>query len=165
MPAPNIHIFTATIHKIGINPYVFVPATILARLFREAKRDKGPIPVKMVISDVEFVQHLVKYRGEWRLYLNTPMRKAAGKETGEKMTMGIFYDSAAREEPVNKHLDEALAKNKKAKQVFLSLAPSRQKEIVRYINQLKTSEAVETNVVKAINFLLGKQRFVGRDKP
>jgi hypothetical protein len=39
-----------------------------------------------------------------------------------------------------------------------------QKEIMRYINNLKTTESVERNVERAIRFLLGKDRFVGRDK-
>ena len=57
----------------------------------------------------------------------------------------------------------ALADNKKATAVFASLSPSRQKEILRYISNLKTEQSVEKNIVRAINFLLGKGRFVGRD--
>jgi hypothetical protein len=38
-------------------------------------------------------------------------------------------------------------------------------EIVRYLANLKTEKALDTNIDKAINFLLGKERFVGRDKP
>ena len=33
------------------------------------------------------------------------------------------------------------------------------------IANLKTEKSVERNVTRAINFLLGKERFVGRDKP
>ena len=54
---------------------------------------------------------------------------------------------------------------KKAKKIFDALAPSLRKEIVRYISFLKTEKSVEENVVKAIDFLLGRGRFVGRDKP
>jgi len=46
-----------------------------------------------------------------------------------------------------------------------SLRPSLQKEIVRYISFLKTEESIDRNVDNAIQFLLGKKRFIGRDKP
>jgi uncharacterized protein YdeI (YjbR/CyaY-like superfamily) len=59
----------------------------------------------------------------------------------------------------------ALEKHKKAKFVFDGLPASRRKEIVRYLANLKSEEALERNIVRAINFLLGKERFVGRDHP
>jgi uncharacterized protein YdeI (YjbR/CyaY-like superfamily) len=58
-----------------------------------------------------------------------------------------------------------LAKNKKVKTVFDSLSPSRQKEIIRYINFLKTEASVDRNISKVIGFLSGKDRFAGSDKP
>lgn len=157
--------FSAIILKIGINPYVFVPVTILKAIFKEAGKDRGHIPVNLIINDEVFIQHLVKYSGSWRLYLNTPMRRAAGKDVGDKIAIGICYDPVKREEPVNVPFEKALNSNKKAKQVFETLPASRQKEIVRYINALKTEASVARNIKKAISFLLGEQRFVGRDKP
>ncbi|MCB0523292.1 MAG: YdeI/OmpD-associated family protein [Saprospiraceae bacterium] len=50
-------------------------------------------------------------------------------------------------------------------EIFDALPASRRKEIVRYIANLKTEESVERNVSRAIGFLLGKERFIGRDKP
>ncbi len=75
--------FSAKILKIGINPYVLVPATVLKVLFEQAGKDKGPIPIKGTLNEKPFIQHLVKYSGKWRLYLNTPMRKAAGIDVGD----------------------------------------------------------------------------------
>ncbi len=165
MEPVNLMKFSAIILKIGINPYVFVPEKILNQLFAEAGKDKGHIPVKLIINNEEFVQHLVRYSGAWRLYLNTPMRKAASKAVGDKIQIVIHYDTVKRDEPVNKKFENALNSNSKAKQKFQSLAPSRQKEIIRYINSLKTEIAEEHNINKAISFLLGKDRFIGRDKP
>ncbi|GCC49922.1 hypothetical protein SanaruYs_01360 [Chryseotalea sanaruensis] len=51
---------------------------------------------------------------------------------------------------------QALRSNKQGKQVFDTLSPSRQKEIVRYISSLKSEASVELNVDRAIGFLLGK---------
>lgn len=39
---------------------------------------------------------------------------------------------------------------------FLQLSPSRQKEVNRYLNQLKTKEALEKNMDKMVRALQGK---------
>ena len=52
-----------------------------------------------------------------------------------------------------------------AKKVFDSLRPSLQLEINRYFSFLKSEPTIDRNVTKAIQFLLGKGRFVARDKP
>lgn len=160
-----MHSFSASIQIIDINPYVLVPAAVQKQLFKDAGRNKGPIPVIMTINGFEFNQHLVKFRNRWRLYLNTPMRKAAGIDVGNTGVFTISFDAKERIMPVHPKLAAALKENKKAAKIFHALRPSLQKEILRYINQLKTEESVDINVMKAINFLLGKQRFIGRDKP
>ena len=38
--------FKANIEIIGINPYVLLPDKVLLALFKQAGKDKGPIPVK-----------------------------------------------------------------------------------------------------------------------
>jgi hypothetical protein len=157
--------FSAKIYKIGINPYVFLPKDILNYLFTEAGKDKGYIPVRLIINEKAFIQHLVKYSGKWRLYLNGPMRKIAGKDVGDIIEINIDHDKEERKMPVHAAFEQALQKNKKAKAVFDKLPPSLQKEIHRYISNLKTAEAIDRNIKRAINFLLGNERFVGRDKP
>lgn len=157
--------FKATIFKIGINPYVLLPSSVLQWLFKQADKDKGPITVHLIINKSSFAQTLVRYAGEWRLYLNMPMRKAASKDVGDEITISIEYDLRERNTPIHPKFAEALKKQKEAKQKFHTLPPSRQKEIVRYINNLKTEASVERNIHRALNFLIGKERFIGRDKP
>ena len=157
--------FTAKIYIIGVNPYVLLPASALKELFKQAGKTKGPIPVSITINGNAFIQNLVKYNGKWRLYLNTPMRQAAGIDVGDSGEFTIAYDAEERITGMHPKLEAALKKNKKAKAIFDTLIPSMQKEIKRYINNLKTEESVDKNVIKAINFLLSKERFVGRDKP
>lgn len=140
--------FTAIIQIIGINPYVLLPETVLDNLLKQFGKPKGQVPVKLSINKTKFTQTLVKYAGEWRLYLNTPMRKAAGKDVGKKVTIKIDYDAEERKTPMHQKLKEALQKNKQAKQKFDSLSPSRQKEIARYINNLKSEEAIEKKYKK-----------------
>ena len=156
--------FSARIYKIGINPYVLLPAAVLKDIFQNAGRDKGPIRVRGTLHGHAFLQTLVKYSGKWRLYLNGPMRTAAGIDVGDMAQVEIEFDPKERTLAIHPKLQDTLKKNKNAKLVFDELAPSRQKEIIRYINSLKTDESVERNINKAINFLLGKGRFVGRGK-
>ncbi|MGQ7856490.1 YdeI/OmpD-associated family protein [Pedobacter sp. WC2501] len=155
--------FKAEIKIIGINPFVFVPEEALNYIFHQSGKNKGQLPVKMKIDGHEFKQTLVKYAGDWRLYLNTPMRKAASKDVGDIATFEIEFDTEKRTISINPKLVKALAENKQAKDIFDSLAPYLQKEIIRYIANLKTEESVDRNVKKAIQFLLGKERFIGRD--
>jgi len=157
--------FIAKIQIIGVNPYVLVPAAILRNVFKQADKDKGKIPVKIKIDGHEFVQTLIKYAGKWRLYLNTPMRKAASKQVGDRAAFEIEFDPEERTIVIHPKLHRALHENTKAKCIFESLRPSLQLEIVRYISFLKTDEAIDRNVTKAIDFLLGNARFVGRNKP
>ncbi|HWY37026.1 MAG TPA: YdeI/OmpD-associated family protein [Bacteroidia bacterium] len=157
--------FEAKIHIIGVNPYVLLPKNILKEIFKQAGKEKGTIPVRGTLDGHPYVQTLVKYSAKWRLYLNTPMRRSAGKDVGDTIEITIEYDPAERIIPIHPKLAKALMKNKRASKVFKSLSPSMQKEIVRYFSFLKNEETVDKNIIKAIDFLLGKGRFVGRDKP
>ena len=155
--------FSAKILKIGINPYVLLPDEILNYLFKKVGKEKGHIPVYIIVNKQKFIQHLVKYSGKWRLYLNTPMRKAAGKDIGDIIAVKIGYDDQERATPMNTKFQEALNKNIQAKDVFDKLPPSRRKEIQRYLNNLKTEESLHKNIHRAINSLIGKEKFVGRN--
>jgi len=163
--AKAIHHFRARIEIIGVNPFVFVPAGILAALQKAAGARRGKIPVRMEIDGHGFVQTLVKWKGAWRLYLNTPMRKAAGKEVGDWAKFGVGFDPKKRTVRMHAKLREALEATPEARAVYESLRPSLQLEIRRYLSFLKTEATVERNVEKAVQFLLGKGRFVGRDSP
>src|SRR4051812_45486540 len=88
--------FSAKIAKIGINPYVLLPQAALNQLFVQAGRDRSPIPIRGTLEGHPFIQNLVKYQGKWRLYLNTPMRKAAGLEVGNTANFSIAFDPSER---------------------------------------------------------------------
>ena len=157
--------FKAKIEIIGVNPFVFLPERVLQEVFLQAGKNKGKIPVKMKIDGHEFTQTLIKWSGSWRLYLNTPMRKAAKKDVGDVANFEIAYDPLERVVPMHPKFEKALLENKEAKKVFASLRPSLQLEINRYFSFLKTESSVDRNVTRAIQFLLGNGRFVARDKP
>lgn len=157
--------FKAEIQIIGINPFVAVPEKILQKIFKQAEKEKGPIPICGTVNDKPYKQTLVKYKGEWRLYINTIMLKDSPKLIGEIIHVTVEHDPEPRTIQAPDKFLKALKANKKAKAVFDSSIPSLQLEIVRYLANLKTAEALDKNITRAINFLLGKERFIGRDKP
>jgi hypothetical protein len=154
--------FTATIEIIAINPFVFVPDHILEKVFQQAGKEKGSIPVTMTIDGHKFPQTLVRYSGHWRLYLNTPMRKAAGKDIGDVAEFTLEFDPSDRSVPIHPRLKDELRNKPEARKVYDDLAPSLKKEINRTLFNLKTQEALNRNVKRAVGFLLGKERFIGR---
>ncbi len=157
--------FSATIEIIGINPFVFVPNDILQEVFKQAGRSKGPIPIKGSINGKPYQQTLVKYSQEWRLYINASMLDDSPNRIGEHIDLSIKYDPESRVVKPPDDFISALRKNKDAKMVFDNLSASRRSEIVRYLANLKTEKALDRNIKRAINYLLGKESFVGRDRP
>lgn len=157
--------FSACIEIIGVNPFVFVPEKILESIFKKSGKEKGAIPICGTVNEKFYRQTLVKYSGEWRLYINTTMLKNSPKRIGEKIFLTIDFDEKDRTIPIHPELQNALNENIRAKKIFLELSPSRRKEIVRYIHHLKSESTRQKNIEKAIDFLLGKAKFVGRDKP
>jgi hypothetical protein len=163
--SPGARAFEVELEIIGINPFVSVPAPILEAIFAAAGRRKGPIPICGEIGGCFYRQSLVRYRGAWRLYVNTSMLKDSPRRVGERVRLTVAYDPVGRAAPASPEFNRALAEHPDAKAVFERLRPSRQREIVRYIAALKSPASVERNVARAIAFLTGQGRFVGLDKP
>ncbi len=160
-----MHTFEAELYIIVGNPYVYVPEEILKDLFVRAGKSKGPIPIRGTLNGKPYTQTLVKYAGDWRLYVNMKMLKDSPRRIGERITVSVEYDPVSRDIAPHPKWLAALGENPEAQQVFDGLRPSLQKEIVRYITNLKSEESVDRNVKRGIDFLLGKGRFVGRDDP
>lgn len=148
--------FTAKIYKLGINPAVDPPEEVLSALFESAGKEKGPIPVRGKIDGAEFTQTLVKFQGGWRLYVNGEMMKASGTKVGDEIAVEIEFDPRPRDVPMPVRLRDALKFDKKAKIAFAELPPSRQKEIFRYINSLRTEESIARNIEKILQQLKGR---------
>ncbi|MEQ7801026.1 YdeI/OmpD-associated family protein [Pedobacter sp. ASV1-7] len=157
--------FKAEIAIIGINPYVLLPEDVLTGIFEQAGKNKGTIPVCGMINEIPYKQTLLKYSGLWRLYINTHMLKNSPKRIGEVIRISIELDQSDRTIKPHPKLIEALNQNQEAKVVYERLSPSLKKEIVRYIDNLKTVQSIDSNIARAIDFLLGKGRFVGRNHP
>ncbi|MBS1489048.1 MAG: DUF1905 domain-containing protein [Bacteroidetes bacterium] len=154
--------FTARLELIGINPFVFIPETILKVIFGQSGKSKGPIPIRGTVNGKNYIQTLVKYSGEWRLYINTTILKDSPKRIGEEITVTVEYDPFVRTIKPHPKLVKVLTENKSAKNVFDGLALSKKKEIIRYVSFLKSEESISNNIEKVIGFLNGENSFLGQ---
>lgn len=161
-----MHSFSAKVDIIIGNPFVYVPEKILNDIFAAAGKDKGPVPVKGKLNGAAYKQTLVRYEGEWRLYLNGIMLKNAGFKfksgeintlVGEKVDVEIEWDKASRKLPMNPDLTKALAKDAKARDAYEALAPYRKHEILRYLGFLKSQEKIDLNIGRIIKHLRGEE--------
>lgn len=154
--------FTAQLNIIGINPFVFIPEEILNEIFETSGRNKSPIPVKGTVNGKEFKQNLMKYLGEWRLYINLTMLKDSPRRIGEIIEVVVEFDDADRTISIHPQLDKAIRGNSVTLQNFENLIPSRKLELIRYINNLKTEASIQRNIEKIIKHLQGEVNFFGK---
>lgn len=154
--------FKAKLDIVGINPFVFLPKKALTAVFKQAGKDRSPIPVRGTVNGQPYRQNLVRHQELWRLYINTSMLKKSPERIGERLELSIEFDPEPRTIETPPAFTKALKANKEAGKIFAQLNNSTQNEIVKYLSKLKTQESLDKNIEKAINFLLGKERFIGR---
>lgn len=154
--------FTAKLEIIGINPFVFVPEKILNQIFEKAGKSKSPIPVKGTVNGKEFQQNLMKYLGEWRLYINLTILDNSPKRIGEIIEVFVEFDDSDRTITIHPQLEKAIRKSPVASSNFDQLIPSRRLELIRYINNLKTEQSINRNIEKIIRHLHGETDFFGK---
>ena len=119
---------------------------------------KGYIAVKGKIQTHLFTQTLVPVKGEgYRLYVNGPMMNGAGVKVGQTATFEIEHDTSRKKSvQMPRKLKEKLKENN-LEGAFKKLAPSRQKEILKYLNFLKSEETLLRNIDKVISGLKGTE--------
>lgn len=143
--------FKARIYKVGINPCVKVPRAVTSEL----KAVRGYIPVKGTIESHAFRQTLVSVKdAQYRLYVNGPMLKGAGVKVGD--TVGFTIEQGVPKPPKSTDMPAAFLKALKENsqlRIFENLIPSRKKEILMYMNYLKTEEARMRNINKVVEQL------------
>lgn len=138
----------------AINPCVVVPGRIVAALRKESGRNQA-LPVRGTLQGKAFKANVVRYLGAWRLYLNGTMRKDAGADTGDRVTVALCHDPVPRRERTPRAFTAALARDRRAKAAFAALAPSRRKDIRRYLGNLKREETLRRNIAKVLHYLRG----------
>lgn len=151
----------------GINPYVVVSekqATELKPGWRK------PLPVLVRINGKPVrpcsTNLMPAGDGTFYLYLNGPMRKAADVDVGDIVHADIEFNARYRngpQHPMPRWFRQALRKNQNAANNWTTLPPSRKKEVLRYFAQLKSEEARDRNLERAMQVLSGHTaRFMAR---
>ncbi len=159
--------FHSVIEINNINPYVLVNATRAARI---RKGWRKPLPVRVRVDGMPKKAWRINLMptgdGSFFLYLHGDVRKASRTKVGDAVTIELEFDEKYRSGPAHpmpSWFKTALDRNRKAKQAWSRLVPSRQKEILRYFFHLKTPEARARNLKRAMRALSGsKERFMGR---
>ena len=149
--------FSATIHKLGINPCVDVPANIVATLLQTANKKNAPVQVKCDLNGTKFDANVVRYMGNWRLYLNTPVRKSARKDVGDRVKIKLSYDPTVRMPPIPETFRQALRNDKDAQKAWRLRPTPKRREILQSLNDKKTNAELARGIAEAIEFLLKKR--------
>jgi hypothetical protein len=139
-----------------INPCVVVPEKTVMALRAESGRNQS-IPVQATLQGKPFKANVVRYRGAWQMYLNGVMRKAAGVDVGDRASVTLKFDAVPRLTPMPPALAKALKAQPRAKAEFDALSPSRRKELLRYLGNLKQAASLERNIGRMLRYLLGRK--------
>lgn len=159
--------FKGTIEIIGINPYVLVDKDRAQQLHAGWKK---PMPVLVQINGQPNLPWRVNMMpvgdGSFYLYLYGDVRKVSDTKVGDTVQIDLSFDAEYRGGPAHPAplwFKKALDENATAKVNWEALIPSRKKEVLRYFAELKSDEAKERNLEKAIHVLSGKPgRFMAR---
>lgn len=149
------------------NPYVLVSAKRAGTLKAGWKK---PMPVLVQINGEPEppwrINMMPVGNGSFYLYLHGEVRKASATKVGDMVHVSARFDSEYKNGPMHPMpawFRSALAKNSVAKKSWERLIPSRKKEILRMFSRLKSKEARDRNLEKAMSVLSGnKGRFMAR---
>lgn len=161
--------YSALIKIRGINPYVDVSAR-RAKLIRSNWRKPMPVLVRINGEPARKpwrINMMPAGNGSFYLYLHNSVRKASGTRVGDRVMVELDFDHDYRNGPLHptpRWFSKALRGEPEAKQNWSRLTPGRRKEILRYFASLKSDEARERNLARAMMVLSGSPgRFMARD--
>ncbi len=158
--------FLALMKKHGVNPYVSVSAERASRLKQNWRR---PMPVLVQINGKPEKPWPINMMpigdGSFRLYLHEKVRKASNTGVGDRVKVEVWFDTAYKAGPgaMPTWFRAAIKKDPMAKRNWAVLVPSRKKEIIRYLSSLRSQQARERNLARAMHALSGGSgRFLAR---
>jgi hypothetical protein len=161
--------FLAVIRMRGINPYVHVSASRANQLRKDWRK---PMPVLTRVNGEPAakpwrINMMPAGDGSFYLYLHNSIREAAGVGVGDRVTVQIGFDPAYRNGPLHpmpRWFGAALRDDPQARMNWSRLSPSRRKEVLRYFASLKSDEARQRNLERAMRVLSGAPgRFMARN--
>ena len=167
-PAGEPVFLTAIIELVGVNPYVRIVAD-QAELLKPGWRRPMPVVVRINRSPNKLwrTNMMPVGEGSFNLYLHGQMRKASQISVGDPVELELWFDEAYVNGP--QHLipawfQAALDLDSAAHANWKRLPPSRQKELLRYFDRIKSSKAIDRNLAGVIHVLRGNRgHYMGRD--
>ncbi len=159
--------FSAPIEIREGNPYILVKHEYVTKL-RPGWRK--PLPVVIQINGEPKIPWHINMmpvgNGDFYLYLHGDVRKASQTKVGDTVLVDLWFDvtyQTGPQHPIPTWFSDALKKNETAQENWEKLIPSRKKEILRYFSWLKSEEAIDRNLKRALLVLSGKPgRFMAR---
>jgi hypothetical protein len=157
----------ARIEITGVNPYV----TVSVERAEQLKAGwRGPMPVVVQVNGEPnppwHINMMPRGDGSYFLYLAGVVRKASGTKVGDRVQVEVEFDANYRGGPdeLPVWFVDALQLDSVALANWAALSPSRQKEVVRYLLNLRSDEARERNLNQVMDMLTGNDgHWLGRD--
>jgi bifunctional DNA-binding transcriptional regulator/antitoxin component of YhaV-PrlF toxin-antitoxin module len=121
---------------------------------REKFGGKGRVKVKALIDGFLYRGSLVKMGGDchW-LGITQEVRKATGKNPGDKVLVEIEEDTEERIVEIPEDLMHLLQKEKGLLDYFDKLSYTHKKEYVRWITEAKKEETRKNRLIKAVEMI------------
>ena len=148
--------FKSRIYRIGINLVVNVPKKVTDKLLAT----KGLIKIRGTINGFSFHTTLMPVKNKlYILYVNIPMLKGAVLKEGDMGSFSIRQDLTSYEQhyPMPATLTEALKKTKLEEQ-FSALTEARKKDILKYLNGIKTNTTLEKHITTLVKKLRDNEK-------
>jgi hypothetical protein len=159
--------FRAVIRIRGVNPFILVSAS-RANAVKPGWRKPLPVLVRINGKPARAwrINMMPVGNGSFYLYLHGDVRRVSGTKVGDRVQVEIDFDARYRggpQHPLPTWFRQGLAGNAQAAATWKALTPSRKKEILRYLANLKSPAARLRNLNKVLAMLSGQTgRFLGR---
>ena len=143
--------FMASIYRIWMLRYVDVPEEAISALKRDAGKTAAKyIPVMATVNGRTVQTTLLPAGGgKYRMQFNATLRKAAGADVGDLVSVAIAFDRGSREISVPADLQSALRKHTKARKAFESLPPGHRRQFLKWMDEAK-SEATRSKRIDVL---------------
>jgi hypothetical protein len=152
-----MQVFSAPIVKLGINACVNVPEKIVKNLLATACKKSPPVQVKCVLNGVDFDANVVRYSGDWRLYLNLVTRRAAGCDIGDKVKIHLAYDPSIKIPPMPEQFRQALRGDSDLQKAWRLQPRTKRREILQSLINYKSGAELARGIAETLELLLKKR--------
>jgi Bacteriocin-protection, YdeI or OmpD-Associated/Domain of unknown function (DUF1905) len=146
----GVHVFCATIYKIGIIRFVDVPPGV-SRMIGEGSPH---VAVKGEVEGIPLETTLVsRGQGCYRLAIHGDIRKRLRIDAGAVVECAIERDEFSREPVLPPALAFALRNAPKAQAAFRQMSTALRRQIVRYLMRVRQQSTLERRVSKMVRRL------------